>query len=451
MTLPGSSCQHRAVHGLEHRQQRQLRFTCQTGLTSCVGGTSYALQSLETSFHQDLNGDGQIGLVTTAIETRGATNLTHVADHYFIYNSGGSGPSLKYSGADYVAGQFGTWAPIGAEVAGSGYLVAWKDASTGLYTAWNTDNNGNYVSHVSALAASVSGTSYALESLETSFHQDLNGDGQIGLVTTAVETQGVTDLTHAADHYFLYDSLGSGPSLKFGGGDVVDGQFGAWAPIGAEKTATGYEVAWKDASTGLYTAWNTDSNGNYTVANVSGLTSYVSGTSYALQSLEASFHQDLNGDGQIGPVTTAIETQGSTDLTHVADRYFLYNSVGSGPSLKIGGADVVDGQFGAWAPIGAEQTATGYQVAWKDAGTGLYTVWNTDSNGNYITNVRPGELRVGNKLCAAVARSQLPSGLEWRRRSRPLCQCVGRAPWRSDAHFGGGRPNGANRRPERYS
>ena len=77
-------------------------------------------------------------------------------------------------------GQFGTWAPIGAEKTATGYQVAWKEASTGLYTAWNTDNNGNYVSHVSALTGAVSGTNSALKSLETSFHQDLNGDGQIG-------------------------------------------------------------------------------------------------------------------------------------------------------------------------------------------------------------------------------------------------------------------------------
>ena len=52
------------------------------------------------------------------------------------------------------------------------------------------------------------------------------------------------------------------------------GRFGTWAPIGAEKTATGYQVAWKEASTGLYTAWNTDNNGNY-VSHVSGLTGRV--------------------------------------------------------------------------------------------------------------------------------------------------------------------------------
>ena len=78
----------------------------------------------------------------------------------------------------------------------------------------------------------------------------------------------------------------------------MDGQFGGWAPIGAEKTATGYQVAWKDASTGLYTAWNTDNNGNY-VSHISALTGFVSGTNTALKSLETSFNQDLNGDGSI--------------------------------------------------------------------------------------------------------------------------------------------------------
>jgi serralysin len=45
---------------------------------------------------------------------------------------------------------------------------------------------------------------------------------------------------------------------------------------------------------------------------------------------------------------------------------------------------VVAGQLGGWTPIGAEQTATGYEAASKIPGPGAddYTVWNTDSNGN---------------------------------------------------------------------
>ena len=161
----------------------------------------------------------------------------------------------------------------------------------------------------------VSGTSTALESLETSFQSgsqwrraDRACHDRSPIVGATVMASMAHDLTQAGDHYFLYDSVGSGPSLKFGGTDFVTGQFGTWAPIGAEKTASGYEVAWKDASTGQYTAWNTDNNGNY-VSNMSGLTGYVSGTSTALESLETSFHQDLNGDGQIGLATTVIETQ----------------------------------------------------------------------------------------------------------------------------------------------
>ena len=52
-----------------------------------------------------------------------------------------------------------------------------RSPGTDHYTVWNTDSNGNYLSNI----GHVSGTSAALESLETSFHQDLNGDGVIGV------------------------------------------------------------------------------------------------------------------------------------------------------------------------------------------------------------------------------------------------------------------------------
>ena len=56
------------------------------------------------------------------------------------------------------------------------------------------------------------------------------------------------------------------------------GEF-AWAPIGAEQTASGYEVAWKIAGADQYTVWNTDSSGNVTY----GVIGAVSGTSTALE------------------------------------------------------------------------------------------------------------------------------------------------------------------------
>ena len=114
----------------------------------------------------------------TVIESAGSTSLVAVGNHFFLDSiSTGSDPSLKYGGADVVAGQFGGWTPIGAEQTASGYQVAWKVPGADQYSVWTTDSNGNFIS----TSAVLSGSSSALQSFETSFHQDLNGDGAIGV------------------------------------------------------------------------------------------------------------------------------------------------------------------------------------------------------------------------------------------------------------------------------
>src|SRR5262249_41233171 len=161
--------------------------------------------------------------------------------------------------------------------------------------------------------------------------------GLIGPPTTVIESNGSTHLTEVGDHFFLYDSSGSGPSLKFGGMDFVVGESGSGARVEAGGTGSGDEVAWRDAVNGQRAVLNTNSSGNYSSIALGA----VSGNDYALQSLEPSFHQDLNGDGLIGPPTTVIEANGSTHLTQVANHFFLYDGNGSGPSLKFGGMDFV--------------------------------------------------------------------------------------------------------------
>jgi Tryptophan-rich Synechocystis species C-terminal domain len=86
---------------------------------------------------------------------------------------------MGYGGAAVTVGEFGAFTPIGAvQVAGGGYDVAWKNTATGQYTVWSTDSNGNYLSNV---FGAVSGASTALETLENTFQQDLNGDGVVGI------------------------------------------------------------------------------------------------------------------------------------------------------------------------------------------------------------------------------------------------------------------------------
>src|SRR5207237_567191 len=121
---------------------------------------------------------------------------------------------------------------------GSGYDVAWKVPGADQYTVWSTDSSGNYIS---ILIGGVSGSSGALESLEPTFHQDLNGDGVIGLATTLIEAFGSTSLVQSGSNYFFNPAPGvTGTELKFSGAPVVAGEFGSSVPIGAEQTGSGY-------------------------------------------------------------------------------------------------------------------------------------------------------------------------------------------------------------------
>lgn len=340
--------------------------------TTLQGLTSVDLKQLDAlGFHLAVNSPA-------TIEAAGITSLVQAGSDYFLDpTAGGAGPALKYGGSLVVAGAAAPWSPIAAEQTSSGYDVAWKDASSGQFSIWTVDSNGNFTAY---LTGTISGTSTTLESLENTFHQDLNGDGTIGVpaapTTVTIESNGSTTFDQIGNNYFLYASGSTnGPSLKFGGATVMVGQGGTWSPIAGEQTASGYDVAWHDSSSGQYSVWTTDSNGNFT----SYLTGAVSGTSTALEALESTFHQDLNGDGNIGVV---IESAGSTSLVLTGSNYYL-NTSGSGPSLKIGGSLVVAGQAGTWSPIAAEQVSGGYDVAWKDSSSGQFSIWSTDSTGNF--------------------------------------------------------------------
>jgi serralysin len=320
---------------------------------------------------------------TTVIESHGSTSLVQVGNNYYLdSNTTGTGPELQLGGAAVVAGQNGAWTPIGAEQTSSGYEIAWKLPGANQYVIWNTDSNGNFASHGAVLSA----TSITLELAEVSFQQDLNGDGVIGLPanTAVIESYGSTSLVQVGNDYYLdSNTTGTGPELQLGGAAVVAGQNGAWTPIGAEQTSSGYEIAWKLPSTNQYVIWNTDSSGNFISHGA-----VLAANSTALESAEISFQQDLNGDGVIGiPTTTVIESYGSTSLVQIGNDYYLEsNTTGTGPELQAGGAAVVVGQNGAWTPIGAEQTSSGYEIAWKLPSANQYVIWNTDSSGNFISH-----------------------------------------------------------------
>jgi hypothetical protein len=229
--------------------------------------------------------------MTTAIETSGQTRLYDVADAYFLYPASGASVALKMGGSMLAEGQLGAWKPIGAEQVGGGYQVVWKLAGGNLYNIWNVDSSGNYVSN----GAYLNGSQWALQSAEPGLRQDLNGDGALGPMTTAIETSGQTRLYDVADAYFLYPASGAPVALKVGGAMLAEGQIGAWKPIGAEQVANGYQVAWQNSTANQYIIWDVDTNGNER-----SMTAVLSDTSPALKALESVLHQDLNHDTIIG-------------------------------------------------------------------------------------------------------------------------------------------------------
>ncbi|WP_245312576.1 Ig-like domain-containing protein [Bradyrhizobium macuxiense] len=125
-------------------------------------------------------------VIGTTIEATGTTSFTQVGDDYYM-SVADAGVQLKYAGAPVTAGQFGTWSPVAAEATSSGYDVAWQDSISGQYAVWSTDSNGNFASKI---INSASGTDASLKSVETAFHQDLNGDGVINTPSTVVDATG---------------------------------------------------------------------------------------------------------------------------------------------------------------------------------------------------------------------------------------------------------------------
>ena len=184
------------------------------------------------------------------------------------------------------------------------------------------------------------------------------------LKNTTISTNGTTTLAEVGNVFELNPAGGgTGPLLKLNGSVVTAGEFPAgWTPVGAVQTAGGYEVAWSVPGKNEYAVWNTDSNGNFT-SSETGVTP---------------------GDP---PALWTINTNGATSLVQVGNNYELEAaSTGTGPLIELNGSAVTAGQFPAgWTPVGAEQTANGYEVAWSIPGANEFVVWNTDSNGDFTS------------------------------------------------------------------
>ena len=72
------------------------------------------------------------------------------------------------------------------------------------YTVWSTDSQGNYLANATGRGVGLGPSSCRL--FESSFAQDLNGNGQIGSAPRIVEAFGATRLTEVGGSVYLFDT-----------------------------------------------------------------------------------------------------------------------------------------------------------------------------------------------------------------------------------------------------
>ena len=203
-----------------------------------------------------------------------------------------------------------------------------------------------------------------------------------------IQTDGSTVLAQVNGNYYLYEA--GGPvlaELSNGTTPITTNGFNGFIPIGAVRTSTGYDVALEDAGTGEFMIWSTNVAGKYTAT----ILSAVPAANFALELIEKTFGQDLNGDSVIGLNPTIIQTDNGTSLDQIGNNYFLYAAgTTTGPELRKGGVPVIAGQLSGYTLVAAVKTASGYDVAWEDTTTDTFTVWSVNSSGAYTGTLFTG-------------------------------------------------------------
>jgi hypothetical protein len=161
-----------------------------------------------------------------------------------------------------------------------------------------------------------------------------------------------------------------------------------------------------------YTVWNTDSNGNLVSNNIG----IVSGTSAALESLEPSFHQDLNGDGVIGvpPVSATVAqapsgtpspaTQAASVIVASNDTFVFGPGIGADVIPHAGNAQTIelDGFSSItnntqWAALLVDAQTGQWQALFQSTNGGHDTVIDLGNHDSTtLMNVHISELHTGN-------------------------------------------------------
>ena len=235
-----------------------------------------------------------------------------------------------------------------------------------------------------------------------------------GAPPTVIEAFGSTSLVQVANTYFLYPVGGSsGPQLRYNGAPVTAGLFGSWTPIGAEQIAAAMRLPGR-------------SRGPISTRCGTPTAAAISSRTPSVWCLEASVALEI-ARTQFPP---GPQWRRDDRSSHDGDRGVWIDQPGSGRErlFSVSGRWVVGSPAALWRRVcrggsiwlldadrrGADAPAA-MRLPGRSRGADQYTVWNTDSSGNYLSQHRRG---VWNQRCAGIARTQFPPGPQHRRDDR---------------------------------
>ena len=340
---------------LSHTTVSGFRVTSTNGL-----GTTFTVADLGTAFQID-GGPGH--------DTLNAQNLTLTADQRTAV--------FGTSSIETIIDQTGTYAALGDTTAPVVTESLKNDTGASAIDKITKDatltgsGDANAVVHFTVDGSPIANTATADGSGAWTFAPTGLADGQHTIVASETDAAGNTGTTSLT---FTLDTIANAPGVALANDTGISN---------SDKITQDPALALTGVETGAIVQYSLDATHWSTTAPTVASLAQGSDTVLVRQTDVAGNVSSATSFTFTLVIPTVIELSGSTSLTEVGNNFYLG---GSGPELKYAGAAVVAGQFGAWAPIGAEQTLTGYEVAWKVAGADQYTVWNTDSSGNYIAN-----------------------------------------------------------------
>src|SRR5260221_6877371 len=265
-----------------------------------------------------------------------------------------------------------------SSIVGSSPTVTADGTSTTTPTVTVKDANGNAVAGT-AVTLSGSGSSNSFGTISGT--TNANGVFTTTLASTQAQNETITATEGSVQEHISVSFVAGGPSATTS------------SIVASLPTVTADGV-----STTLLTVTVEDAHGNSvagTAVTLSGSGSSnsfgaISGTTNASGVFTTTLASTLVQNETITATEGSVQEHTSVSfvptaiLTQIGNNYYLDG--GSGPELKFGGAAYVAGEWGAWKPYTEVKTATGYDVAWT-AGAGHYTVWNADSNGNWVQDL----------------------------------------------------------------